>query len=319
MAHGSGKVHFTQTHGWKNFMAKLYGFGAAIVIVGALFKIMHWPGAGPMLILGLSTEAVIFIFSAIEPVHEELDWTLVYPELGGYSDKDDIPVHDSGKKPEKHVGNNNNVAVTGGNALLKFDEMLEKAGGASLFEKIGGNLEKLNSSVTELSKTASVSVATNDFANGLKTATESVNTLSGAYKKSAETFAKNSDGLTYSVETLADAFNKSSQKVNEQNNAFNTAYKKLTDSMAIDFSALKSGNKQYTDGMGSLNKNLAALNAIFEMQLNETDIDKMMKDIKGSVENSKKYNAEVKKLGDRLEALNGVYGNMLAAMNVKVA
>jgi gliding motility-associated protein GldL len=56
---------------WKGFMAKLYGFGAAVVIVGALFKIQHWPGAGLMLIVGLGTEAVIFIFSAFEPIHEE--------------------------------------------------------------------------------------------------------------------------------------------------------------------------------------------------------------------------------------------------------
>src|SRR5450755_1167645 len=71
------------TKAWKNFMAKLYGIGAAIVIVGAMFKIMHWPGAGPMLVVGLSTEAVIFFFSAFEPPHEEVDWSLVYPELSG--------------------------------------------------------------------------------------------------------------------------------------------------------------------------------------------------------------------------------------------
>ncbi len=69
--------------GWKNFMAKLYGIGAAVVIMGAMFKIMHWPGAGPMLVIGLSTEVVIFAFSAFEPLHEEIDWSLVYPELAG--------------------------------------------------------------------------------------------------------------------------------------------------------------------------------------------------------------------------------------------
>ena len=68
---------------WKNFMAKLYGFGASIVIIGAMFKINHWPGATAMLVVGLSTEAVIFFFSAFEPVHEEVDWSLVYPELAG--------------------------------------------------------------------------------------------------------------------------------------------------------------------------------------------------------------------------------------------
>src|SRR6266550_382123 len=74
---------------WKSFMAKLYGFGAAIVIVGAMFKIMHWPGAGPMLVVGLSTEAVIFFFSAFEPPHEEVDWSLVYPELAGMHGEED--------------------------------------------------------------------------------------------------------------------------------------------------------------------------------------------------------------------------------------
>ena len=65
---------------WKQFMAKLYGWGASVVIIGALFKIQHYPGAGPMLVLGLGTEAVIFFFSAFEPPHEDPDWSLVYPQ-----------------------------------------------------------------------------------------------------------------------------------------------------------------------------------------------------------------------------------------------
>ena len=63
-------------------MSKLYGIGASIVIIGALFKIQHWEGASEMLILGLGTEAVIFFFSAFEPLpHDDPDWTLVYPQL----------------------------------------------------------------------------------------------------------------------------------------------------------------------------------------------------------------------------------------------
>ena len=68
---------------FKNFMSKLYGWGASVVIVGALFKINHYPGANTMLIIGLSTEALIFFFSAFEPPHVEPDWSLVYPELAG--------------------------------------------------------------------------------------------------------------------------------------------------------------------------------------------------------------------------------------------
>jgi len=68
-----GLAELTQSSGWKKFMAKLYGLGASVVIVGALFKIQHFKGAGLMLMVGLLTEAVIFFFSAFEPLHEELD------------------------------------------------------------------------------------------------------------------------------------------------------------------------------------------------------------------------------------------------------
>ena len=62
-------------------MSKLYGNGAAVVIVGAMFKIQHWPGADIMLIAGLSTEAIIFGLSAMEPLHAEPNWAVYYPYL----------------------------------------------------------------------------------------------------------------------------------------------------------------------------------------------------------------------------------------------
>jgi len=66
---------------YETIMPKIYGIGAADVIVGALFKIEHWNGANDMLIIGLGTEAVIFFLSAFEPKHAEVDWSKVYPEL----------------------------------------------------------------------------------------------------------------------------------------------------------------------------------------------------------------------------------------------
>ena len=71
----------------KKFMNMAYGLGAAIVIIGALFKITHMEfgfiNGNLMLTLGLVTEAIIFALSAFEPVDSELDWSLVYPELAG--------------------------------------------------------------------------------------------------------------------------------------------------------------------------------------------------------------------------------------------
>ena len=75
------KGGFFASKGYKNLMKYVYGYGAAIVIVGALFKIQHWPGADIMLIAGLSTEAVIFGLSAMEPLHAEPNWAVYYPYL----------------------------------------------------------------------------------------------------------------------------------------------------------------------------------------------------------------------------------------------
>ena len=99
-------AELVQSSGWKNFIAKLYGLGASVVIIGALFKIQHWPLAGMMLTVGLLTEAVIFFFSAFEPLHEEIDWSLVYPELAGIPE-DEAPTshaHVSGKQRDIERG-----------------------------------------------------------------------------------------------------------------------------------------------------------------------------------------------------------------------
>ncbi|HPD95319.1 MAG: gliding motility protein GldL [Bacteroidales bacterium] len=86
---------------WKNFMKFLYGWGASVVIIGALFKILHLKGAGGMLFAGMGTEAIIFFFSAFEPIHEELDWTLVYPELTGMTEEEEINGY---RKNVRHSG-----------------------------------------------------------------------------------------------------------------------------------------------------------------------------------------------------------------------
>jgi gliding motility-associated protein GldL len=93
----------TQGSQWKKFMAKLYGWGAAVVILGALFKINHWPLATEMLIVGMGTEVIIFFFSAFEPIHEDVDWTLVYPELAGISEEDDFKHVSSGRAEKQEV------------------------------------------------------------------------------------------------------------------------------------------------------------------------------------------------------------------------
>lgn len=310
-----GLFDFTQSRGWKVFIAKLYGLGAAVVIVGALFKIQHYPGAGFMLAFGLITEAVIFFFSAFEPLPHETDWEIVFPELlTGVDDKDIIEPERREKKqrliekiqkikekeefascwPAGGSGvasfSKSAGASTSGAAIQKFDEMLEKAGGANFFEKLGDNFANFNEKVKDMADIADSAAASKEFAANLKGASASL-----------EGVKSSADGLQYSVNNIADS------------------YSKLADNMNIDFSAVKSGNKEYSENITSLNKNLGAVNQIFEIQLKEVDFDSMISELKGSVQYAQQYSQEVSKLSKNLSALNNVYGNMLTALNVKVS
>jgi hypothetical protein len=280
-------------------MKYLYGWGASIVLIGALFKLTHWQGANLMLTVGLITEAIIFFFSAFEPLHEELDWTLVYPQLAGLEGMiEEVPA-------EKET------LPASTDALGKFNAMIEKAGDSNIFEKFGDGIERLNDQVAKMSDVSDAALSTNEYAENMKGASNAVSNLIESYNKSAES-------VTYSADALSDSFTGASEKVKSGGNEFADAYQRLTGSMDLDFTALQEGNSEYNSHISKLNKNLSALNAIFELQLNETDLDQMMSDLQGSVAHSKKYNEEISKLGQKLEALNTVYGNMLSAMNVRM-
>ena len=115
--------NIVRSKGYKNFMAKLYGWGAAVVIIGALFKINHWPGGEILLIIGMGTETVIFFLSAFEPPHKEWDWSLVYPELAGMTDENEvgeIEFDENGNPIEK-------LPVSKDPLTAKLDKMLEEA------------------------------------------------------------------------------------------------------------------------------------------------------------------------------------------------
>jgi gliding motility-associated protein GldL len=294
-------TELVQSSGWKNFMSKLYGLGAAVVIVGALFKIQHWPLAGLMLTVGLMTEAIIFFFSAFEPLHEEVDWTLVYPELAGMQDDEELD-----QIPTSVRGSSS--------ALEKFDALLEQGQiTPDLFNKLGKGLSKLNETTERLSDISDAGAATNDYVNNIKQAATAVNSYTESYVKSTEE-------LKESVTRLSGSYDKTANLITESG----SNYQQLSES----FSVIEDGSKSYGEQLEALNKNLSALNAVYELQLQGTDdhlktsdalynnLDEMMTDLQDTVGDTKKYREEVSKLSENLSALNTIYGNMLSAMNV---
>ena len=289
-------AEIVQSSGWKNFMAKLYGIGASVVIIGALFKIQHWQGAGLMLAIGLCTEAVIFFFSAFEPLHEEVDWTLVYPELAGMPDEE--PGSARGIGGGRYAAGIGGGGAGGGSlALSKFDEMLEKSDiTPDLFQKLGVGMKKLSEATSNINVMGDISAASSKYMNTIHSANDALGRLSDTYHSTAK--------------MLSDT---------------NSNYGRMAES----FSVIESGGKSYQQQLESLNKNLSALNTIYELQRKGVDehikdseslhkeIQGLMKDLSESAGDSKKYRDQINKLNDNLAALNNVYGNMLAAMNVK--
>ncbi len=249
---------------WKSFMAKLYGFGAAIVIIGAMFKIMHWPGAGPMLVVGLSTEAVIFFFSAFEPPHEEVDWSLVYPELAGMHGEDT-------KELEEDKG-----SIT-----EQLDNMLEDAKiGPELIASLGDGMRSLSDQANKLNNITDASVATNEYVTSVKSAAENVNTLSGAYSKAADSLM----GLAVTNDDSA-SLGEQITKVSKNLSALNAAYElqlqgsndhlkatsKFYDGLETLMGSLNDSvddTKRYKEQIAQLSNNLESLNTIYGNMLN---------------------------------------------------
>src|SRR4030043_329461 len=294
-------AELVQSSGWKNFIAKLYGLGASVVIIGALFKIQYWPLAGTMLTIGLLTEAVIFFFSAFEPLHEEIDWTLVYPELAGIPEEgEELPAHTGGKQRDtlaRRVGGGGYGGGAGSAALAKFDEMLESAEiTPDLFKNLGVGMKKLGETTANMNAMGDVTAASTKYMSSIDNATESLGKLTESYQ--ATTKAINDTGSTYK-------------------------------NMADSFSIIEVGGKSYQQQLETLNKNLSALNTVYELQKKGADdhlkeseslykgLQDLMKDLTDSAGDTKKYREQISKLNDNLSALNNVYGNMLAAMNVK--
>jgi gliding motility-associated protein GldL len=300
----------TASSGWKKFMAKLYGWGASIVIIGALFKINHWKGATLFLAVGLITEAVIFFFSAFEPLHEELDWTLVYPELAGMSEQDEM---------EEMKDLNSSF---GGRPVERIENLLGEANlNEDTLKNIGSGLQKLNVAASGIAEISGATAATKEFLHNIQTAAGSVGSMN-------ETYATTATAIKESASSLASAYLASAEQVSKSGGEVAGSYQKIADTLKGESDLISQSGRTHELHLEALNKNLSALNAVYELQVKEgTDhlkgtqrvysgIEEMISKLKDSIDETSRYKEEVVKLRDNLSSLNNIYGNMLSAMNV---
>ena len=277
--------NIVRSKAYKNFMAKLYGIGAAVVIFGALFKIMHWPGANLMLIAGMTTETLIFFLSAFEPPHKEWDWSLVYPELAGM-------IEETAMLDEN--GNPIETPVSKDPLSAKLDKMLEDANiSPELIDRLGQGMQNLADSANSMNNMASVTAATDKFVTNLdgvagqagkllesmQGAPEAISTLSSIYRETAESLG----GEVSYVEEM--------KKMSASLSSINAMYEIQINNASTQMNL----NKEFEEKMGA-------------MLANFTD----------SADGIMKYKEQVDALTRKVAELNNVYGNMLAAMQTRI-
>ncbi len=293
-------MKFAKSRGWRTFMSRLYGWGASLVIIGALFKIMHWPFADYALVIGMGVEAVVFFFSAFEQQPEDPDWSLVYPELAGM---------EGGVRQQGQVqaAGTQNITLSS-----NLDKLMEEADiGPELINNLGRGLRNLSDNAARLADLSNAAIATNQYIQNMETASKSVLELSQSYKNKAEY-------LKHDL-SLSEEYNSNLKNVVSSLNQMSDSYKE---------SAIKA--KDGAQASENLTRNLSALNTAYELQMQaannqaestkkyQESIGGVIQELNSSADSAKHYKTQMEQLTENIKALNSVYGNMLSAMNFNI-
>jgi len=312
---------------WKVLMGYVYGWGAAVVLIGALFKLQHWDYSGPMLVVGLTTEAFIFFLSAFEPPMEQPDWTRVYPEL-----QDDYELIEQNDDARPNVKNN-------------FESLLGSTNiTPELLSKIGKSLIDLSNTASGISDISAATLATDVYVRNLNSASESmisfsetnsranttlhnsIGELVNTYSHTAKKISETGDGM---LSKLNESSLKFTKQIDDSGNKLVESYQKLSGSIEKGFKELEMNSSSYGENLQKLNRNIESLNTTYEKQLKGTseqihasakffeDLNQMNQVIASSAEEMKRYKENAEKLNVHLDALNSIYGSMLGAMNYK--
>ena len=315
-----------KTKRWKTFMGYVYGWGASIVMIGALFKLEHWQYSSLLLTVGLSTEAFIFFLSAFEPALEMPEWSKVYPELKEEYELMDL--EELGQKGKKGLGE-----------LFSSSELTPE-----LLDNVGKGLNELSNTAKGISDISTATLATDMYVKNIGSASASMNNLADINNRANESINNSVGSLVESYSSTAKKLSESGigaiEKINKSGEDFSnqlaettkrlsSTYDNAGQSLSSELNIITESSKQYSGNLEKLNGNLSELNSNFETQLKGTeeqfkvsqkfshDLGEMNNILASSVDELKKYKENAEQLNKHLESLNTIYGNMLGAMSYK--
>ena len=304
---GARFFHWYESYDGKNVVNIIYSAGASVVIIGALFKILHWPGASQVLMIGMFTEAFLFLIGTLEHPHPEFHWENVFPQLLEYGTKPELLEEKSKQArptllgagvaggPVGAIGGGNAGAAEGAKAPSLKDEDFK-----ALKDGIA-DLAKTASQLSELGKVADKGLKLGEKLDAAEAATEAystkMTTAADTYASKLQAAGAATDSYAAATTTLADSYAKVSE----------------------DMKAVAEETKAYKQGVELVGKNLASLNSVYELQLQAVNAQAEAQKnaaaaAKEAAEAQAAYAAGTKQLHKQIADLNAIYGNMLNAL-----
>lgn len=247
-------------------VSNVVSWGAAVVIVGLLFKIQHWPYGGTFISIGLIAEALLFFILGFQREEKEIDWTRAYPELDESVELD----------PNRKVARPAAVAAPSFSSTAALDKMMSDAKiGPELINSLGEGLRTFGDKVNVISRVTDASEATINYTNKVKQATASYDNLSVAFEKASANLSQMADtnidtkgyhdqvtALSKNLQSLNSVYERELADSSQHLQAMNSFYKNLSATMN-NFNESLDDSKQFKEEVGRLAKNLASLNSVY--------------------------------------------------------
>ena len=294
-------MHWYESYDGKNKVNIVYSVGASVVIIGALFKILHWPGASTVLMIGMFTEAFLLLIGTLEHPHPEFHWENVFPQLLEYGTKPEL-LEEKAKMPRPTLlgAGVAGAPVTATGFAAAAPASAEAASSAKVPSLKEEELKSLKDGIAELAKTAT------QFAELGKVAQTGVklNDKLAAAEAATTEYAAKLANVGFATDGLAQA-----------TNGLSGAYQQI----GADIKAVADETKAYKAGVEQVGKSIASLNSVYELQLQAVNAQVAAQKeaaaaAKEAADAQISFANGAKQLQKQVADLNGIYGNMLNAL-----
>lgn len=269
----------------------VYSVGASVVIIGALFKILHWPCASQVLMVGMFTESFLFILGIFERPHAVYNWENVFPQLIGHEQKELLGGNGIAGACAGQTEQSAAVPALSEETLKSLQEGIDNLGNTANQLATLGNVATATNSLVEKMNTASV--AAESFANTQTALSNATRTLGQSY----QTISADMDAIVKQTQN----YGKGMEAVNAQMASLNSVY----ELQLKDLQAQSAAFKNQTDSVDKITSVIEAMTA---------DAKTMQQNNAAALEATALYLAAQQKLAAQVADLNKVYGNMLNAL-----